>query len=163
MAWTDSRIFREFIQEQQENSVAYDLSGTPDSFLVALFNNSITPDRDAAGVLANYNGAGSAWLAGANNIEDSSGGGTDWPELGRPLVSPAITVVAGGIIMFDAADTASAGATADIALARGCLVYDDTIASDPGISFHHFGADQSVTNGTFTVVWHANGLFRITV
>jgi hypothetical protein len=41
-----------------------------------------------------------------------------------------------------------------------------TLASpvaDPGVSYNWFGSAQSVTNGTFTVVWHANGIFRITV
>jgi hypothetical protein len=67
--------------------------------------------------------------------------------------------------MLDADNTASAGATADIASAMGCLVYDDTLTTpdDPGVSYNWFGAAQSVTNGTFTVVWHANGIFRITV
>jgi hypothetical protein len=47
----------------------------------------------------------------------------------------------------------------------GCLVYDDTLTTpdDPGVCYNWFGSAQSVTNGTFTVVWHANGLFRITV
>ena len=57
----------------------------------------------------------------------------------------------------------ASGSTADIANAYGALVYDNTIAGDPGICFNYFGGANSVTNGTFTVVWHANGIFRITV
>jgi hypothetical protein len=48
----------------------------------------------------------------------------------------------------------------------GCLVYDDTITTpvaDQGLCFNYFGGTQSVTAGTFTVVWSASGIFRITV
>ena len=159
MAWTDSRIFREFITDALANAVAYDLSGTGvDTFKVALFNNSITPDRDSA--ITGYNEATGQWLV-ANEVIDSTTG-TDWPTAGVALASPALSNVAGGIIMFDANDTAS-GATADIANANGCLVYDDTLSGKPGVSFNYFGGANSVTNGTFTVVWHANGIWRITV
>lgn len=163
MAWGGSAIFREFITDALGNAVAYDLSGSGvDTFKAALFNNSITPDKDAS--ITGYNEATGQWLV-ANEVIDSSGGGTDWPTAGRPLVSPALTNPSSGVIMFDASDTASAGATADIASARGVLVFDDTITSpvDPGITFNDFGSAQSVTNGTFTIVWHANGIFRITV
>jgi len=160
MTWSDSRIFREFVTDAVANAVAYDLSGTGvDTFKVALYNNSITPDRDSA--LTGYNEGSSQWVT-ANEVIDSTGGGTDWPAAGVSLASPAISNVAGGIVMWDGTDTAS-GATADISTAHGCLVYDDTLAGKPGICFNYFGGANSVTNGTFTVVWHANGLFRITV
>jgi hypothetical protein len=101
-----------------------------------------------------------------NQVVDSSGGGTDWPAGGRPLVNPDVTITVANVIMFDADNTASAGATTDIASAMGAFVYDDTITTpvaDAGICFNWFTTAQSVTNGTFTVVWHANGIFRITV
>lgn len=159
MAWTDSRIFREFLTDALANAVAYDLSGTPDSFKAALYNNSITPDKDSA--LTGYNEGGSQWVT-ANEVIDSSGGGADWPAGGVVIGSPALTNPASGIIMWDGTDTAS-GATADISGAHGCLVYDDTIAADPGICFNYFGGANSVTNGMFTIVWHANGIKRWTV
>jgi len=161
MAWTGSSIFRQAVHHSLDRTEPFDLD--TDAFLVALFNNSITPDKDAT--LTGYAEAGGQWVTGANNIFDSSGGGTDWPAIGRPLVNPDITVVAGGIVKFDADNTASAGATTDIAAAMGCLVYDDTMTTpaDAGVSFHWFTTAQSVTNGTFTVVWHANGIFQITV
>jgi len=160
MAWTASAIFREMVAHSFDRTEVFDLD--TDAFKVALFNNSVTPDRDETET--GYNEASGQFLV-ANEVIDSSGGGTDWPTGGRPLVNPDITVVAGGIIQFDADNTASAGATTDIAAAMGCLVYDDTLTTpdDPGVSYHWFTTAQSVTNGTFTVVWHANGLFRITV
>ena len=162
MAWSGSAIFREFVTDSLANAVAYDLSGAGvDAFKVALFGAGITPDKDAT--LTGYNEAAGQWVV-AGEIIDTTGG-TSWPTGGRPLVSPALTNPASGVVMWDATDTVSADATADIAAARGCLVYDDTQTSpaDAGICYLDFGSNQSVTNGTFTVLYHANGLFRITV
>lgn len=159
MAWSASAIFREFVTDALANAVAYDLSGTPDTFTAALYNNTITPDKDSA--LTGYNEASSQWTT-ANEVIDTTGGGTDWPAGGVNLASPALSNPSSGVVMFDATDTAS-GSTADIANAYGCLVYDNTLTGDPGICFNYFGGANSVTNGTFTVVWNANGVFRITV
>jgi hypothetical protein len=159
MAWSASAIFREFITDALANAVAYDLSGTPDTITTALYNNSVTPDKDSA--LTGYNEGSSQWVT-ANEVIDTTGGGTDWPAAGVNVASPALTNPSSGVIMFDGTDTAS-GATADIANAFGCLVYDNTLSGDPGICFNYFGGANSVTNGTFTVIWHANGIFRITV
>jgi hypothetical protein len=161
MAWTASAIFREMVTGALDRTTLFDLD--TDAFKCALFNNSITPDKDAT--LTGYNEAAGQWLV-ANEVIDSSGGGTDWPAGGRSLTTVDVSNPAAGVVMFDADNTASAGATTDIASAMGCLVYDDTIATpavDPGVSYNWFTTAQSVTNGTFTVVWHANGIFRITV
>jgi hypothetical protein len=70
--------------------------------------------------------------------------------------------------MFDAADLSGGGAVT-LSNAFGCLVYDDTITAgtggiaDQGISFNYFGGAQSVTAGTFTIVWNASGIAQITV
>lgn len=160
MAWSASAIFREFITDSLANAVAYDLSGTGvDTFKAALYNNSITPDKDSA--LTGYNEATSQWVT-ANEVIDTTGGGTDWPAAGVALASPALTNPSTGVVMWDASDTAS-GSTADIANAYGCLVYDDTLSGKPGICFNYFGGANSVTNGTLTVVWSASGVLRVTV
>ena len=162
MAWSASAIFREFVTDALANAVAYDLSGTGvDTFKAALFNNSITPDKDAS--LTGYNEAAGQWLV-ANEVIDSTGGGTDWPTGGVALTSPALTNPSSGVVMWDANDTAS-GATADISGAFGTQIYDDTMTSpaDAGICYLYFGGSNSVTNGTFTIVYNTNGLFRVTV
>jgi hypothetical protein len=68
--------------------------------------------------------------------------------------------------MFDAADLTGA-ASITITNAFGTLVYDDTITAgtvaDQGVSYHYFGGAQSVTAGTFSVLWHANGINRWTM
>ena len=54
-------------------------------------------------------------------------------------------------------------AGADLAAVYGCLVYDDTLTPKAGVCYNYFGGTNSVTNGTFTIVWHANGVFRFTL
>lgn len=159
MAWTDSRIFREWLVQ------AYQVSGTgytgldSDTVKVALFNNSVTPDRDAAVASTGFNTG--TWVV-ANEVTDA----TNWVSGGRALASKTFTTPSTGVFMFDAADLAGGG-NVTLAGVFGCLVYDDTITAgtvaDQGASFHYFGGTQGVTGGTFTVVWHANGLHRITV
>jgi hypothetical protein len=160
MAWSNSKIFRFFLGNALANAIAYDLSGTGvDSFKAALYNNSITPDQNVGtDVLTGYNGSGSQWVV-ANEVTDA----TNWPAGGRPLVSPAIDIATSATVFFDAADTASVGATTTLANVFGTLVYDDTLTNKPGISYNYFGGTQSVTNGTFTVIWHANGIFRLSI
>jgi hypothetical protein len=163
MAWTDSRMFRAFPEALLDNSMTGYNGLEADVIKAALFNNSVTPDRDAAAASTGYNTG--TWTSG-NAVSDSDGS-SDWPAAGIQLDDSAtgVTTAAGGIIQYDAADTTHSN-TVTISNAYGCLVYNDDLTApvaDMGISFHYFGGAQSVTTGTFTIVWHANGLFRITV
>ena len=159
MAWSASAIFRAFVTDALENTAAFDLGGTPDTFKVALYDNDITPDKDATAANSAYNV--DQWVTTGNEVSEAG----QWATGGVALTSPDITNPSGGVVMFDASDTAS-GSAADLANVYGCLVYDDTLATpvaDQGVCFNYFGGANSVVNGTFTVVWHANGIFRITV
>jgi hypothetical protein len=159
MAWTDSRIYRQFIADALGDTAQFKLGGT-DVLKAALYGTGATPDRDATAANSAY---AATWF-GAAEIIDTTGGGTDWPTGGVSLGTETLTTSAGGIVMLDAPDTAS-GATADIAGAFGCNVYDDTLTTpvaDQGVCFNYFGGSNSVTNGTFTIVWHVNGIARIT-
>jgi hypothetical protein len=163
MTWATegSRIFRQFVADALADTAAFKLGGT-DVFKAALYNNTTAPDRDVTAALSAYAAATSQWVT-ANEVIDSTGG-ADWPAGGVSLGTETLTTSAGGIVTFDAPDTAS-GATADIAAAYGCLVYDDTLTTpvaDQGICFNYFGGSNSVTNGTFTVVWSPSGIFTIT-
>lgn len=159
MAWTESRMFRQWPNQ------AFQVSGTgytgmdSDALLVALFDSSITPDRDAVVGSTGYNTG--QWLT-SDEVTDA----TNWQAGGRTLAGKAFSTPSTGVLMFDADDLAGGG-TVTLSDANGCLVYDDTISggtvADQGITYHWFGGAQSVTAGTFTIVWHANGLFRVTV
>ena len=159
MAWTNSKIFREWVLQ------VYQVSGTgytgldSDTVNVALFNTTATPDQDAAVGSTGYNTG--VWTTG-NEVTDA----TNWVAGGRALASKTFTNAAAATPMFDAADLAGGG-NVTIAATFGCLVYDNTITAGTvakqGVSFHYFGGSQSVTAGTFTILWHANGINRYTL
>lgn len=160
MAWTDSRVFREWITGPMFQASGTGYTGLDgDTVKVALFNNSVTPDKDAAVGSTGFNTG--TWTT-TNEVTDA----TNWVSGGRALASKTFTTPSTGVSMFDAADLAGGG-TLTLTNAFGCLVYDDTITAgtvaDQGVSFNYFGGAQSVTSGTFTIIWNANGIVRFTV
>lgn len=157
MAWTNSKIFTAYIQNIVTNVTAMDLD-TDALLKVALFDNTLTPSQTVAAASSAY-GTG-VWAAGG--VFDASG----WPAVGRDLASVTVSAATVNPITFDAADTVSANSTTTLTNAYGCLVYDDTITTpvaDQGICYNYFGGANSVTSGTFTVVWNAAGIFTLTL
>lgn len=156
MAWTNSKIFRPFVADMLGNTAALDLDA--DTIKAALYNNSITPDNDVTAGNSAYNAG--QW-ATANEVSD----GAEWAAGGVALASKTIDVGTADLVKFDAADTAS-GNSATLASVYGCLLYDDTLTTpvaDQGISYHYFGGTQSVTDGTFTIVWNTSGIHTYTL
>lgn len=153
MAWSTSKVFAAFILNALDRGVAYDLD--TDTPKVALYDNDITPDAEVA--IANTAFNAGQWTTTGNEVVDA----TAWPTGGRPLSGHDVTVST-NVVKYDATDTASNG-NGTLSANYGCLVYDDTVTGDYGISFHYFGGAQSVTGGSFTVVWNASGIFTITV
>ena len=156
MAWTNSKIFRPFLADVLDNTTAVDLGS--DVPKVALYNNTITPDNDVTSANSAYNVG--QWVTAQETFEAGQ-----WAQGGVALASTVLNSGTADIVFYDAADTAS-GSTADITNATGCLVYDDTLTTpvaDQGICYNYFGGANSVDNGTFTVIWNANGIFRITL
>jgi hypothetical protein len=160
MAWTDSRWGGQTIADILAKTAQLDLNA--DTINVALHGTGVTPDKAATAANFAYNTG--TWVN--DHITDTgTGAPAGWPTVGRPLVSPTCAF-ATATITFDAADTASASATTTITAAFGCFVYSDTIATpvvDQGICFNYFGGTQTVTLGTFTIVWNASGIATITV
>jgi hypothetical protein len=156
MAWSASAVFRSTV-ETWVATPAEALDLNTDTFKVALWDNDITPNKDDT--QANNCYAAGQWVSAGNEVSD----GAEWVVAGQTLSTPAVSTGA-GFVMWDGVDTAS-GASATLASVYGCLVYDDTSTtpSDQGICYNYFGGTNSVTDGTFTVVWHANGILRITV
>lgn len=155
MAWSNSKWFQAFVVSTfNKDANALDLDA--DTLKVALFDNSITPDRTVSAANSAY-GAG-VWASGG--VSDASG----WPAAGRSLASVTSSASA-GTYTFDAADTASANSNTTLSSTYGCLVYDDTASSvaDQGICFNYFGGANAVTAGTFTIVWNSSGIGTVTV
>lgn len=154
---TSSGIFVNTLNDILANTTAIDLSGSPDTFYIALFNDTITPDKTVSS--ANTALGAGQWASG--QVSDT----TEWPAGGQALDSPALTV-ASNVIKWDAADEVSTGTSATLADVRGCLIYDYSLATpvdNQGICFLSFGGANAVTDGTFTVVFATAGIFTITV
>jgi hypothetical protein len=172
MAWSASAIF----QQAMLNPIAgrcwttaapttYS-SLSADTINVALYGNTGTPDKTAAVASTGYNTG--QWVTG-NEI---TGAGI-WAAGGRPLASKAFAIDTGSSsICFTAANLAGAG-SGTLTAVFGCLVYDNTITAGTvaaqGLCYNYFGGSQSVTGGTFTILWATPGggavtaVFNITV
>lgn len=158
MAWSASKVFGQFVADAFNRTAAFDLDA--DTFKVALFDNSITPNSTTTTSGDTAYGAG-VWASGG--VPDTSGN-NNWVAAGRALASITSSHSA-GTYTFDAADLAGGG-TVTITNAYGCLVYDDTLATpvaDQGVCFNYFGGPQTVSAGTFTIVWSTSGIFTVTV
>ncbi len=153
MAWSASKIFVTFIEDCLENTAAYDLN--LDAIKVCLWDNDITPDNTVT--TANRAYAAGQWVSAGNEVYDAA----EWPVTGQALGS-VTSATAAAVYTFDAADEVSTGTSATLANVYGCLVYDDDVA-DSGICYNYFGGVQSVTDGTFTIVWNASGIFTLTL
>jgi len=156
MAWTNSKVFRAFVADAVDNTTAFDLGA--DTVKVALYNGTITPDQNVTSANSAYNVG--QW-ATAQEVYQAG----QWAQAGVALTGQTVNSGTSGVVFYDANDTAS-GSAATLASVYGCLVYDDTLTTpvaDQGICFNYFGGTNSVTNGTFTVIWNANGIWRATL
>lgn len=149
---TNSKIFCAFVENSLENDVAFAID--TDTIMCALFNDSISaPDQTVA--LANTAFGAGVWAA--NEVYD----GAEWPTGGQALTITT-SAFSSNVFTYDASDEVSTGTSATLSDVRGCLIYDSTVSSY-GLAFLSFGGANSVTDGTFTVVFHANGIFQITL
>lgn len=158
MAWTNSKIFRQTLGDFFVRTTSFVMDFDADSFKAALFNNSVTPDNDVTAANSAYNVA--QW-ATANEVFEAG----QFAQGGVALTSQSLNVGTADVVFFDAADVVS-GSAADLANVYGTLVYDDTLTTpvaDQGVCYNYFGGANSVVNGTFTVLWSANGIWRITL
>ena len=162
MAWATSHMFRQWIADSLTRTQT-SLNFATDVPKVALYNNSVTPDENCTAVLSAYNAAASAWLTANEQFQAGQ-----WAQGGVALSSTTGTTNFTGTfdaVWYSAATTSSASACT-LANVYGDLVYDDTLTApvaDQGIAFHYFGGAQQVTAGTFSVIWNAAGIWRITV
>lgn len=144
MAFPSSNWFRKLLEDSLENTSAIDLNS--DVIKCALFTDAITGTFNFDTNLA-YGSA--PWNA-------SEVSGTGYTAGGATLATPGVAI-SSGVVAFDAADASWSTSTIT---ARGGLVYDSTTSSVAIVAVN-FGADFSSTAGTFTVQWHASGIFTI--
>jgi hypothetical protein len=156
MAWTASGIFTWTMLQMMTAATAINLNTNAEK--VALYtSNSMTPDKTVTGagtsVLTYYNGTASQWVV-ANECGNSgtyAAGGT--------AVTPVSCLAATNVVTFTSSGSPQwTGATIT---AYGDLVYDTTASI--GVCFNWFGGVQTVTAGTFTIVWSGSGICYVTM
>lgn len=112
---------------------------------VALYTNSVT----GADLTTDTAYGTGAW--GSNEVS-----GAGYTTGGTALASPTWAHTAGGIVMWDGADTVWLTSTI---IARGALYY--VVADSRAILAQTFGADIQTINGTFTIQYADTGILYI--
>ena len=126
-----------------KNDLALDLDDTTaDRFKVMLVTSSYTPDFGTHDFKADV----------TNEVS-----GTGYSAGGESLTSVTLTQ-SGGTITFDADDVTWTSSTIT---ARGAVIYEDSLASDPLIAYIDFGADKSSSAGDFVLSFNASGIFTL--
>jgi hypothetical protein len=181
MAWTESAIFRAWMADAVGQTTGFTGSwGAPGGpgapapldgqFMVALFDGSITPDKTVARAASAYGGG--QWLT----TDPPQQADPNWPLVGVPLTgctvvqangpappAPATGLLTGLYTVFaDQTENLNQGSGGVVTLDQieGNLLYwagppANTVEPDQGAAFHWYGGPQSVTGGTFTVIWNA--------
>jgi len=106
---------------------------TGDTFKLALYTSSATL------------GASTTAYTTSNEITNSSG--SAYTDAGATLTSVTPTS-SGTTALCDFADVSFTSASFT---ANGALIYNDTESGDPAVCAIAFGADKTVTSGTFTI------------
>jgi hypothetical protein len=122
------------------NTLALDLDN--DTLKIMLVTSAYTPDFGVHDFKADVNGevVGTGYTAG-----------------GETLTSVTLTQST-GTITFDAADVTWTSSTIT---ARGAVIYDNSLVSDPLICYIDFGSDQSSSSGDFLISFNAAGVFTL--
>ena len=95
---------------------------------------------------------GTAWASvSANEIT-----GTGYTTKGATLADGAVTEAA--TTKFDGTDTAWANASFS---AYYAVLFDDTLVNGDLICSFDFGGAKTVSAGTFTIVWHTDGILTL--
>lgn len=165
MAWSVSAIFQQAMKNPMTASLAgtsnvtlpvgYSATGglVADTLKVAVYNNTTAPDKTAAVASTGF-GAGT-WSG--NEIT-----GTGWSSGGVSVGTTKTYTLDSGSSSFCyqvTAPVAGQTSTPGVSLSAfyGCLVYDSTISggtvANQGMCFNYFGGSQTITAGTFTILW----------
>ncbi len=115
-----------------------------DTFNLALYTSSATLNKSTTAYTTSEEVSGSGYTAKGNALTS---------------VTPALST---DTAVCDFADTSFTSASFT---ARGCLIFNDSATSDPAVCVIDFGADKTVTSGTFTIQFPAadasNAIIRI--
>ena len=130
-----------------------DASGAPtgNTYKIALFTSSATLNKSTTAYTAPADGS-----ASPTNTHEVSSDGTGYTTGGNTLTPSADPVLSGdtACVKFNDTSVSSASFTA-----RGCLIYNTTavtgFTTNRAVCAVNFGADKTVTSGTFTIQFPA--------
>ena len=125
-----------------------DASGAPtgNAFKLALFTDSATLSKSTTQYTAPTDAS-----ADPTNTKEVSTTSTGYPAGGNALTASADPVLSGDTACVKFNDTSFGSASFT---ARGCLIYNSS-ASNKAVCAINFGADKTVTSGTFTIQFPA--------
>jgi hypothetical protein len=138
--------FGEGLLGQWSATAARRVDWDADTIKVALTTSTYTPNQDTHNFFDDV----------TNEIT-----GTGYTAGGVALTTSTPTYTGGtNTVSLDAADAQWTTATFT---ARYAVIYKDTgaAATSPVLGYVDFGEDQTVSSGTFTIQWHADGVFKI--
>ncbi len=134
-------------------------SGIYERFKANLMNKIVDLEADVIKVSLldtnhTFSATDNVWTDVSTNELPTAGGYTAG---GATLAGAAVTQAA--TTKFDGTDTAWTSATFS---AYHAVIWDDTVGTDDLICSFDFGGVKTVTAGTFTIQWHANGIITLT-
>ena len=106
-----------------------------DTFNLALYTSSATLNEDTTVYIT------------ANEVPTATG----YTAKGKALTS-VTPVLSGDTAVCDFANVSWTSASFT---SRGCLIFNDSVATDPAVCAIDFGGDKTVTSGTFTIEFPA--------
>ena len=142
MAFTGNFMCTSFKKELMFG--AHDFAAAGDTFKMALYTSSATLDASTTAYTATNEVSGTGYTAKGNALTS---------------VTPTLD---SSTAVCDFADTSFTSASFT---ARGCLIFNDSASGDPAVCAIDFGADKTVTSGTFTIQFPtadaSNAIIRI--
>jgi hypothetical protein len=134
-------------------------SGIYERFKANLMNKIVDLEADTIKVSLmdnshSFTATNDVWTDVSTNELPTSGGYTAG---GATLAGSAVTQ--SGTTKWDGTDVAWTSATFS---AYHAVIWDDTVGTDDLICSIDFGGVKTVTAGTFTIQWHANGIITLT-
>lgn len=170
MAWSTSNIFTQTMNNPLMQATAGSGTTLPtgwvttgiaaNAFKAALYLTATPLNTDTMAHIG-YNSTGGQWVV-ANEAS-----GTNYTAGGVALgtMSYGIDGTATNALAFHAAN--SVWTTVTVTAVFGCLVYCTSITAgtilNQGFCYNYFGGSQSITAGTFTILWFTTGYSSGTV
>ena len=154
MTWGNGGLFVQTWMSTLKQTSGQIMDLDSDSFKVALYNNTPTPNF--SDILANCVYLAGQWVTG-NEVTS----GAAYPAGGVAPGGQALTESPTGTLMWTLAGISQASTT--LTSVWGCLIYDNTLATKYAICAVPFGSAYNTTSGTFAITWPVAGIFNIDI